>query len=377
MTGRLLKILTFSLIALFSSSTLALDIDEKLTFRILQTSTSKKTILMNRGLEDGLVIGDHAKFFITTGVFARAVCIKATPSRSVWSIYRIVKPNEIQRDKVANLKISSPVKLTNDRSKSLQATYPGGKQIGEPVDINRSAPQQRSAYTQSQASSSYKDNYEEQSELEAIKTTSFSSNQTMSKPTPSKILDKNMALNVSAGFNMLSGTYDNVGVSTDTELSSLGFAGEFELFFPKSQSFLQKFSLKASVGYYSGSNGISDSTSSSIDFGGAVNFHIFNPLATNRFIPYVEFGFGLSMTSLNEIPQSAGSSTTESLSGSGTYMNFGGGIKYTLDSGFGFYAKGDYFSSSSTFSIETGGSTVENTISLSGFRAIAGAYLRF
>lgn len=373
MTGRLLKILTFSLITLLSSSALALDIDEKLTFRILQTSTSKKTILMNRGLEDGLVIGDHAKFFITTGVFARAVCIKATPSRSVWSIYRIVKPNEIQRDKVANLKISSPVKLTDDRSKSLQATYPGGKQMGEPVDVNRSAPQQRSSYTQSTASNSY----EEQSELEAIKTTSFSSNQTMSKPTPSKILDKNMAFNVSAGLNMLSGTYDNVGVSTDAELSSLGFAGEFELFFPKSQSFLQKFSLKASVGYYSGSNGISDSTSSSIDLGGAVNFHILNPLATNRFIPYVEVGFGLSMTSLNEIPQSASSSTTESLSGSGTYMNFGGGIKYTLDSGFGFYAKGDYFSSSSTFSIETGGSTVENTISLSGFRAIAGAYLRF
>ncbi|MFG1498963.1 hypothetical protein ABMA70_02055 [Halobacteriovorax sp. XZX-3] len=375
MTGRLLKILSISLITLLSSSVLALDIDEKLTFRILQTSSSKKTILMNRGLEDGLVIGDHAKFFITTGVFARAVCIKATPSRSVWSIYRIVKPSEIQRDKVANLKISSPVKLTSDRSKSLQATFPAGRQMGEPVDINRQAPEQRSAY--SQPSKSMSESFDEESELDAIKTTSFSSNQTMSKPTPSKILDKNMALNVSAGFNMLSGTYDNVGVSSDAELSTLGFAGEFELFFPKSQSFLQKFSLKASVGYYSGSNGISDSTSSSIDFGGAVNFHIFNPLATNRFIPYVEVGFGLSMTSLNEIPQNAGSSTTESLSGSGTYMNVGGGIKYTLDSGFGFYAKGDYFSSSSTFSIETGGSTVENTISLSGFRAIAGAYLRF
>lgn len=351
----------------------ALDIDEKLTFRILQTSDTKKTILINRGLEDGLVVGDHAKFFITTGVFARAVVIRATPARSVWSIYRIVRPNEIHADKIANLKISSPVKLTSDRTKSLQATYNGGKQLGEPADIQRSRQQQQVYQAQDSRTS-----YDEQSELDAIKTTGFSSDQSIKRVKPSKILsDKNMAFNIAAGLNMLSGSYDNAGTTSDAELSGIGLNGELEYFFAKSDSFLQKFSLKAMLGYYSGSTGISDSSSSSIDLGGAVDFHLSNPLATNRIIPYVELGFGLSMATLDSIPQSAGSNLTENLSGTGTYVFIGAGAKYTLDSAFGFFAKGDYYTTSSTFSIETGSETVENTIDYSGFRAIAGAYLRF
>lgn len=370
MTGRFIK-LFLSLTFLFNVS--ALDIDEKLTFRILQTSDSKKTILVNRGLEDGLVVGDHAKFFITTGVFARAVVIRATPSRSVWSIYRIVKPNEIHRDKVANLKISSPVKLTNDRTKSLQAAR-SGQQMGEPVDIQRSRQRKQTQVVQDTPRPSY----DEQSELDAIKTTGFASDQSVERVTPSKILsDKNWAINVSAGLNMLSGTYDNDGTVTDTEVSGIGFNGEIEYFFAKSDSFLQKFSLKALIGYYSGATGIADSTSSSIDIGGAADFHLTNPLATNRIIPYIEAGFGLSIASLSGIPQSTGSSTVEDLSGSGTFMFAGAGAKYTLDSGFGFYAKGDYFSTSSSFSIETGSDTVENVVDYSGFRAVAGAYLRF
>ncbi|AYF44476.1 hypothetical protein BALOs_1475 [Halobacteriovorax sp. BALOs_7] len=373
MTGRFSKLIIslICLLGLFSAS--ALDIDEKLTFRILQTSDTKKTILVNRGLEDGLVVGDHAKLFITTGVFARGVVIRATPSRSVWSIYRIVKPNEIHVDKVANLKISSPVKLTEDRTKSLQAAT-SGRQMGEPVDVQRQRNSSRTQVVQDTPRASY----DEQSELDAIKTTGFASDQSIERRTPSKILsDKNMAFNISAGLNMLSGTYDNVGDATDAEISAIGLNGEFEYFFAKSDSFLQKFSLKATLGYYSGETGIAGSTATSIDFGGAVDFHFTNPLATNRITPYLEAGFGLSLATLDAIPQSSGSSVTESLSGSGTYMFAGAGAKYTMDSGFGFYAKGDYFSTSSTFSIETGGSTVDNTIDFSGFRAIAGAYLRF
>ncbi len=371
MTGSLLRtILTITLLMTTFSAN-ALDIDEKLTFRILQTSDTKKTILMNRGLEDGLAIGDHAKFFITTGVFARAVVIRATPSRSVWSIYRIVKPSEIHRDKVANLKIASPVKVTNDRSKSLAPTYPkDSRQMGEPVDIERRR--------ESEQTKIVSDIPVEQDEYEAIKTTSFSSNHKAEKrPTPSKILDKNMALNISTGLNMLSGTYETDVDQSNAEMSGLGFNGEFELLFPKSQSFLQKFSLKAVIGYSSGANGVRESTTSSLDFGGAVNFHITNPMATNRFIPFVEVGFGISMASLTDMPENSTSSNLENLSGAGTYMNFGGGLKYTMDSGFGFYAKGDYFSTSSTFSIEGSSATIDNTYSLSGFRAIAGAYMRF
>ena len=88
--------------------------------RFLKVSNSKKTILINRGAEDGLAIGDHAKFFITTGVIARGVVEKVSPSRSIWSLYRVVDPAEITDGKVLNLKIASPVKVTTDPSKSMK-----------------------------------------------------------------------------------------------------------------------------------------------------------------------------------------------------------------------------------------------------------------
>ena len=95
-----------------------LEIDEKLTFRFLRLSSTKKTALLDRGLEDGLAVGDHAKFFVTKGVFARGVAIRVSPTRSVWSIYKILDPNVLVVDELLNLKITTPVKLTNDPSKS-------------------------------------------------------------------------------------------------------------------------------------------------------------------------------------------------------------------------------------------------------------------
>jgi len=99
----------------------ALEIDEKLTVRLLRLSASKKTVLLNRGLEDGLVVGDHAKFYLTTGVVARGVVQKVSPTRSIWSVYRIVDGDVIRTDQVLNIKISPPVKLTDDPSQSFIA----------------------------------------------------------------------------------------------------------------------------------------------------------------------------------------------------------------------------------------------------------------
>ncbi len=99
--------------------TFALEIDEKLTMRIVNTSESKKTVLINRGIEDGLKQSDHAKFYVSEGVVARAVCIKLSPTRSVWSIYRIVNKGFIRNDQVMKLKITAPVKITKDESRML------------------------------------------------------------------------------------------------------------------------------------------------------------------------------------------------------------------------------------------------------------------
>jgi hypothetical protein len=102
----------------------SLAIDEKLPLRILSLSKSKKTMLINRGLEDGLEIGNHAKFYVTEGVIARGVVVKASPTRTIWSLYRLVEPSNVEVDKVLNLKIATPVKLTGDVSKMVT---PGGE----------------------------------------------------------------------------------------------------------------------------------------------------------------------------------------------------------------------------------------------------------
>lgn len=104
---------------LFSVSLSALEIDETITGRILKTSSSKKTILLNRGSSDQLTMGMHAKFSTDTSVVARGVVVELTEARSVWSLYRLATPDLVESDVVLNLKIAEPVKLTTDESRSI------------------------------------------------------------------------------------------------------------------------------------------------------------------------------------------------------------------------------------------------------------------
>ena len=101
-----------------------LEISEKLTLRILKVSGSKKTILINRGLEDGLEVGDHANFFMLKGVVARGVVAKASPTYSIWSIYRISHPSDLIANKVMNLKITPKATLSKDPTHALKAELP-------------------------------------------------------------------------------------------------------------------------------------------------------------------------------------------------------------------------------------------------------------
>ena len=109
----------FVFFTLFSLNAFALEVDEKLTTRIVRTSETRKTLMINRGTEDGLVEGDHAKFIVTAGIVARGVCIKVSPSRSVWSVYRLVNADFIVNDSVMTLKITPPVKITKDETKAI------------------------------------------------------------------------------------------------------------------------------------------------------------------------------------------------------------------------------------------------------------------
>lgn len=93
--------------------------DSKFVARILGASDSKRTILVNKGRENGLGENTHAKISVPSGVIARAVIVKLSPSRSVWSVYRIFSKDKILAQTVATFKVSSPVKLTTDESRAL------------------------------------------------------------------------------------------------------------------------------------------------------------------------------------------------------------------------------------------------------------------
>ncbi len=99
----------------------ALKEDAKFVARILGASDSRKTILVNRGKENGLTKDIHAKISLPTGMIARAVVVKVSPSRSVWSVYRFFDKTKIEPQTVATFKVASPVRLTTDESKSLGA----------------------------------------------------------------------------------------------------------------------------------------------------------------------------------------------------------------------------------------------------------------
>jgi hypothetical protein len=107
------------LFAFFSSSLWALEIDKKLKVTVLGVSASKKTLLVNKGHEDGLTRDNHAKFSLSTGMIFRAVAIRVSPSRSVWSVYRFIEKEKIKEDKAYVLKISTPVKVTEDQTRYL------------------------------------------------------------------------------------------------------------------------------------------------------------------------------------------------------------------------------------------------------------------
>ena len=108
------------LLSFFAFNCHALDMDETLTFRILKLSKTKKTLLINRGTDDGLEVENHAKFYLTsTGVVARAVVRKVSPTRSVWAIYRLINESEINTGRVLQLKSVSAVKLSKDPTKML------------------------------------------------------------------------------------------------------------------------------------------------------------------------------------------------------------------------------------------------------------------
>lgn len=369
----------------------ALEIDEKLTLRFLNVSSTQKTVLINRGGEDGLVVGDHAKFFITAGVVARGVAEKVSPSRSVWSLYRIVDPTEIVKDKVLNLKIASPVKITEDPSKSLkEEPIPGGSE-NMSTDEPASGENGEVAVSDEDRDELKGLGFDEDAEVPvktATKTPAKTSGKKGSAKQTSVMEDETptYATNTSKTWevwgtmyiNSLSGTVESESEteeSTSASASTIDFSGGVEKYFVNQNNFLKEFSILAFLHKKSVESGDTiKSKTDWLEYGAGINYHFYNSAAAvNRLVGYGAVTVGKGTATLESKTVTNGVGDETSVEGSNTFFSAGLGAKYVLSNGFGIRGILDYYSSNESYEYET--STVTRT--LAGPRIQFGLSYRF
>ncbi|MEX0799523.1 MAG: hypothetical protein WD025_08760 [Bacteriovoracaceae bacterium] len=325
--------------SLWTISAVGLEIDEKLTLRVVKTSDSKKTILINRGKEDGVEKGDHAKFYLSVGVVARGVAIKISPTRSVWSLYRLVNADYIRDEQVMKLKATAPVKITKDESRALVEDDTPSAVTQDPRDLGIAlAPgaedldfQDPDAVSAAQSS-------------EAVFTSS-------------NLVDKNKE--VFGGFHYQSRSsqtaadntnFDSSGTDT-AMLLDVGFEYHFEdeNQWYSSVAFLGAFRMaRSSVLAFEGTE-VQESASL---FGGGFNWYpLTKPSRTYRFIPFGQFIYymGSVASSFTLSQASHGSTKSDNLSGSVSMFTFGGGVKYYLHNGWGASVKVELESRADSF----------------------------
>jgi hypothetical protein len=374
-----IQIRTFFLLLLFLANTLclpelhALQIDEKLTLRFLRVSDTKKTILINRGLEDGLTAGDHGKFFITTGVIARGVVVKVSPGRSIWSIYRLVDPTQVYSNKVLNLKISSPVKVSGDPSKSLLPVkvQAGADTLNIPIEAG-------GELTESEALTG-----DEEKELNSLKEQSDKEDQTIAGDFMGAglFLEKNWEVYAMGNLSMLSSTVTEDGADNKTgSLSNLDFSMGMERYFNDKTSFLYPLSLFVMVRKYAtemlGITGVKLQTDL-LEYGGGANWHFFAPaFSYHRMIGFLQGSFGIGSVS-----DGVGSSESiETISGSLSFYSLGFGSKYYWENGFGIRGIMDYYTRADTIkntSTALGGTDQDLVRTSTGVRVMFGINYRW
>ena len=324
------------LLLMISFGANALEVDEKLTVRLLKTSETRKTLMVNRGTEDGLVEGDHAKFIVTAGIVARAVCVKVSPTRSVWSVYRLVNADFIVNDSVMTIKISPAVKITKDESKTLVQEDTPTRASGDPTQLG--IPLADGAQDL-QSNDSLSDD-----DLKALDSNDDT--------TPAIIPEKNVELfgilNISG---LTASTKTDSGsdtYNTSQQYHHIGLGAEF---YPKRErewyshfSFQAMFNLMRNNSQaYDGST----STNDVMEFSGGINWHPTKlPSQTMTFIPYLSATVNVgTVKSKFEPGQISGQSGAQEIEANGSSIGFaiGGGYKFFTRHGFTARAILDYY----------------------------------
>lgn len=386
---RSLNFIVPAVFAFSITSVSALEIDEKLTLRFLKVSSTKKTVLINRGGEDGLVVGDHAKFFITAGVVARGVSEKVSPSRSVWSLYRVVDPNEIVDDKVLNLKIASPVKLTEDPTKSLkEEVIPGGTDTIA-VEGNATGEDTGEIIVTDEDKDELKDMGIEESDAPPVKQAAkgiakkgktTEANIEEAAPVMTTNNSKTWEAWGTMFFNSLSGTYESgdentAAESTSASAATIDFSIGVEKYLMNFGGFLREVSVNAFLHKRSVESGDAlKSKTDWLEYGAGLNYHFYNRASTmNRLVGFAALSAGIGSGTLESKETVSGTGEEIAPKGSSTFFSGGVGAKYVLTNGFGVRAILDYYSTSETFNFE--GYDVTRT--LSGPRINFGISYRF
>jgi hypothetical protein len=348
---RLLKYIC-PIILIFSSIASALEVDEKLTLRVLRTSSSKKTMLINRGQEDGLAEGDHAKFYLSSGIVARGTLVKISPTRSIWAVYRLVDNEAIALDKVMNMKISTPVKLTKDRSKMLS---PENEAEGAQIALAAGAEDLPKEL-----------NDDDKQELSAIgglaPAISISDTPGLSK-------ERTLEIWGLIHFNGASSSTDRgADGSTTGSTATLDFSIGFEKYFSDPQTWYHRFSI---FGLYHVSNKEGQSlegTQLSLttnEFGAGVNWHFLsNAQAYSRPIGFLTYSMGVgSSEEVITVSTASGTQDPQPFSGSSTFYSLGVGFKYYLSNGFGLRTLLDYYNRTEKYTVDGADSDFSKTTS--------------
>ncbi|MCM2351835.1 MAG: hypothetical protein NDI69_17605 [Bacteriovoracaceae bacterium] len=84
---------------LFSFSVLALEPFERLNNVKILRVLPNNIVMLNRGIEDGILRNDHAKLSSdTAGYGARAICLKVSSDVSYWRLYRVPNSEAFSQD---------------------------------------------------------------------------------------------------------------------------------------------------------------------------------------------------------------------------------------------------------------------------------------
>lgn len=333
----------------FSQLSFALEIDEKLTVRVVNTSESKKTMLVNRGIEDGLAVGDHAKFYVSVGVVARGVVIKTSPTRSVWSLYRLVNKDFIREEQVIKLKITPAVKITKDESKMLVTDDTSIQTSSDPRDLG--IPLAEGAddlqITGRQEKSELERNFDQSIGIQSL-------------------LSKNREVFGMANYSSYSQktTPDNDGQEDVTRtVTNLYFKVGGEWYFKDEQSWYSRLSIlthfaldqRSAMGYEG-----SQVKENGSEFGFGVSVHpLSRPSVPHKFITYLNYTLVFGSTNTTVI---GGSPQTEnSLDAAVFAHNVGFGFKYYTIDQIGLRAEFSYRVEGNTFAEDANGTSYTRT----------------